>query len=713
MSMLKKRKHTIFLVILFIHLCHIKAVAQNQQTKIACIGNSITYGYTLADPATASYPALLQKKMGAAFIVKNFGHSGATLLRNGYNPYYKTKAFAAALAFRPDIAILCLGVNDTDPRTWPNYKDDFIRDYDWLIDTLRSVNPEMKIYVCSLMPVFAGHPRFLSSTFTWFWEVQTKIKKVVENNSVGFIDLYAAFHDRPDLITDAWTLHPNASGYKMMSEVIYKHITGNFGGLNVADIFTDNMVLQRGKPIRIWGIADGGSTVKILFNRKTKTVQTASDGRWEVVFPQMKASAEPHRMTITNESKQIVLNDILIGDVWLCSGQSNMYFSLADAKGGKQAAQNAAENENIRLFKFVPVAQTNATTWDSTVLVKANELDFFHGRWKRNNTVAAKAFSAIGYWFGKKIQQEVDVPVGLIELAVGGSPQISWVSRLTLQANPLFEPVLHGWRHSDYIMKWCRQRAALNLKKSRSPFQRHPYDPCFNFEAGIARLTRFPIKGVIWYQGASDANNPELFAKLFPVFVQDWRNQWGYDFPFYYVQLSSLNRPSWPYFRDVQRRLLSVVPQSGMAVSSDLGDSTNVHYNNKKPVGLRLAKLALHATYGKENVVPAGPLVVSADRKAGKISITFSNGEQLTTVHGKPLRGFKIVDRKGYFVGVNGTIHRNKVIIDVPEGVRADKVVYGWNPYTTANLVNGAGLPASTFMIQVKNELPTGGAKRY
>lgn len=676
--------------------------AQNHKIKIACIGNSITYGYTLPDPATQSYPALLQKKMGDKYEVKNFGHSGATLMRKGYNPYYKTKEFAEALAFKPDEAIICLGVNDTDPRTWPNYKDDFIPDYNWLIDTLCSVNPEMKIFVCSLMPVFTAHPRFMSSTFTWYWEAQKKIRQVVKINHTGFIDLYSYFYNRPNLITDQWTLHPNVQGAERMCNVIYKNITGNFGGLKVADIFTDNMVLQRDKPVNVWGIANAETKVKVSFDRKTETVTTPSNGQWEVTFPAMPASADPRTMTIENEGKEITFKNMLIGDVWLCSGQSNMYYFMSEAKGGKEAAAKADPDVNLRLFKYVPFAETNDAPWDSVDLAKANDLDFFHGTWKLNKEAAVDEFSAVGYWFGKKIQQEEKVPIGLIELAVGGSPLISWLDRITLEKDPLFEPALYNWRHSDYLMAWCRERADVNLKYAKSPFQRYSYEPCFNFEAGVARITKFPIKGVIWYQGESDADNPELYSKLFPVFVKDWRSRWGYDFPLYYVQLPSIMRPSWNHFRNMQRKLLSVVPNSGMVITSDLGDSVNVHYPNKKPVGLRMADLVLHDTYGEKNIMPTGPLVTGAIRDGNKIEISFSYSKGLKTSDNKPLIGFKILNEKGYFVPVKAEIRDDNVFVNIPEGETAEKVVYGWNAFTRANLVNGADLPASTFMVKVK-----------
>ncbi len=671
--------------------------------KIACIGNSVTYGYTLPDPATQSYPALLQKKMGGKYEVRNFGHSGATLLKKGHNPYYKTREFAEAMNFHADIAVIHLGLNDTDPRDWPNYRDDFIPDYNWLIDTLRAVNPAMKIYICTMTPIFTGHPRFLSSTFTWYWQVQKLIPEIAKINHTGLIDLYETFHDRPDLITDANTVHPNTSGAEKLCEVIYKNITGDFGGLKVADIFTDNMVMQRGMPVPVWGIANAGTGVKVSFNHQTKTTIALPDGQWKVFFPAMSASDQPHTLQIENADKKSVFRNILIGDVWLCSGQSNMEFSLAQAKGGKETAAQADEKQDIRLFKYKPYAETGATAWDSIALAKANDLQFFSGEWKLNNENAAGEFSAVGYWFGKKIQAEEHIPVGLIEVAVGGSPLISWLDRLTLEADSRFEPALHDWRHSDYIMGWCRERAGLNLKNAHAPFQRHPYDPCFNFEAGISHITQFPIKGVVWYQGESDADNAELFSKLFPVFVKDWREQWGYDFPLYYVQLSSINRPSWNYFRDAQRRLLKEVPNSGMAVTSDLGDSVNVHYTNKRPVGLRLANLALHGAYGANAVVPNGPLVRAVKKEGDKIELSFSEGTGLTTSDGQPLKGFEVLNDKGYFQPVNAIIKNDKVLLEIPWNETVEKIVYGWKPYTRANLVNGAGLPASTFMVKVKN----------
>lgn len=676
-----------------------------QKVKIACVGNSVTYGYSLADPATESYPAVLQKMLGDGYQVGNFGHSGATLLKRGHNPYFKTPEFKKAISMQADIVVIHLGLNDTDPRDFPNYRDAFIADYNWLIDTFRRASPGARIYICKMTPIFTGHPRFLSSTQAWYKAVQNKIGQVARINHCGLIDLYTAFHNRPDLITDAPTLHPNKAGAYHLATIVRQYLTGEYGGLQVAGIFTDNMILQRDKTVPVWGMANSGQQITVTFHHRQWTTTAGANGKWRVDLPAFKASATPAVLKVATTDTSCVFHNVLIGDVWLCSGQSNMYFSVQQSLGGSALAKNAKPAQNLRLLKYTPYAETDNAVWDSVALKKANELDFFSGRWTLNRPADVAAFSAVAYVFGLQVQQREQVPVGLIELAVGGSPLISWLDRTTLEENPAFEPALHNWRHSDYLMEWNRQRAGKNLEKAASPFQRHPYEPCFNYEAGIAKINRFPIKGIIWYQGESDAGNAELYSRLFPVFVKDWRASFGKDIPFYYVQLSSMDRPSWNYFRDAQRRLLQVVPLSGMAVTSDLGDSLNVHYPNKIPVGRRLAKIALKDTYHHAEVISSGPTLDSIFVKGRQLILRFNHGQGLTTSDGRPLRGFQIFNQLGALQTVPAEIRSNRVYIQIPAGTTAQQVVYGWKPFSRANLVNAAGLPASTFLktLQINN----------
>ncbi|MBO9618333.1 MAG: sialate O-acetylesterase [Niabella sp.] len=668
-----------------------------QPIKVACVGNSVTAGWGLQNPGQDAYPAQLQHLLGKGYEVKNFGHSGATLLKKGHNPYYKTAAFQQLLSFHPQIAIIHLGLNDTDPRNYPNYRDDFIPDYNWLIDTLRKQSPGIKIFICRLTPIFTGHSQFLSSTNEWYNDLQKKIEQIAAVRQLPLLDLNEPLHNRPDLFPDAATLHPNVGGAAILAQTVYKHISGNFGGLQLPIAFTNNMVLQREQPIRFWGIANAFQTVSVRFGHQLKTTSAGFNGKWQLFFPPRKASAQPETIEIKSANSSILLKNVLVGDVWLCSGQSNMYFSVRESMGGDSLIRKADSTQPLRLLKLKPFAETDNRSWTMSELSKANLLDFFSGSWQPDRSEAAASFSAVGYVFAKKIQREEKVPVGIIEIAVGGSPLISWVSRNTLQNNPLFEPALNNWRQSDYIMQWCRERADVNLANAQSKLQRHPYDPAYNFEAAIEKLAPFPVKGILWYQGESDAENAELYEKLFPVLVADWRAQWHQDLPFYYVQLSSINRPSWNYFRNVQRKLLNAIPNTGMAVSSDLGDSLDVHYKNKIPVGLRLAKLALTQTYHRGGL-PSGPLFQSIKRVNNKIEITFRYANGLQASNNKEINGFKIRTDKGLFVPVRASARQDKIYITLPEHLKAVAIAYGWDPFTRANLVNKEHLPASTFL---------------
>jgi len=677
-----------------------------QTIKVACVGNSVTYGYSLKDPATQSYPAVLQGLLGPKYEVGNFGHSGATLLKNGHRPYYKTKEFQQAIAMRPDLVIIHLGLNDTDPRDFALYRDQFIPDYSWLIDTFRQVNPKARIYICKMTPIFTGHPRFMSSTATWYNLVQKSIEKVAQINKVPLIDLYQHFHDRPDLITDKPTLHPNKAGAAKLAEVIYRHLTGHFGGLQLADIFTDNMVLQRDAPIKVWGIADAGTQVSIDFHGEQKSCTVPFNGHWQIQLSAQKVNAAPQTMTVTCAGQKIQLSNILMGDVWLASGQSNMLFTVKQAAKADSLIHHSQLKKGVlRLFNYKNLAATDNVNWDSSVLDKTDNLQFFSGTWSTPAAQAISDFSAVAYVFGNQIAGEQDIPVGIIEMAVGGSPLLSWVDRTTLEEDPLFEPSLNDWLHSDYLMEWCRQRAAKNLEKSTAAYPRHPYEPAYNYEAGIAKIAGLPIKGIIWYQGESDADNAPLFARLFPVFVNSWRHSWHQPLlPFYYVQLSSLDRPSWNYFRDIQRTLQDQIPNSKMVVTSDLGDSLNVHYPDKIPVGERLARVALKETYHMD-IEDQGPTIEkvrpSINSEKNELLLHFSHSSGLTTKNGGPLTGFKIIDQAGHLRTVTGKIQGTEVRLQLPAGVHVSSVVYGWEGFSRANLVNQAGLPASTFKVDL------------
>lgn len=671
--------------------------ARNKIIKVACMGNSVTYGYLLKNPVVNAYPARLQQMLGAQHEVKNFGHSGATLLRHGHNPYCKSKEFDEAIDWNPDIAVIELGLNDTDPRDWNNYSNEFRGDYAWLLDTLRKSNPGITIFICLMPPIFNDHPRFRSGTFDWYWKIQGLLSGTASANHTKLIDLHTAIYDRPDLFSDA--IHPNEEGAEILAKTVYSAITGDYGGLFLSDVFANDMVLQRDQPIPVFGSANAQEEVMVTFNHQVKKTRAAGDGKWKINFTALPAGG-PYSLIVASAHRRIELRNIMMGDVWLCSGQSNMLFRLDQAYEGKKAIAVAA-NKNIRLYQFKAIKETGDFTWDSATLEKTNKLKYFNGSWQICSQETAASFSAVGYFFGRKIQREENIPVGLIQVAVGGSPIVSWMDRFSMESDPLLLNELYDWKHSDFIMPWVRERALENIRDSRNPRQRHPYEPCYNFEAGIRQLIRTPVKGIIWYQGESDVHNVDLYKDNFKKLIRGWRKLWNRDLPFYFVQLSSIDRPSWPYFRDVQRQLAKEIGNTAMVVSSDLGDSLNVHPTHKKAVGERLALQALRNTYHR-NVVANGPEPAKAVQAGNKITILFREAKKLTTRKREELSGFEVMNENGGISGVRAEIRNKTVVLYLTGPAKITEIFYAYQPFTDANLENEAGLPASTFSMAVK-----------
>ena len=669
-----------------------------EKIKVACIGNSVTYGMTHKNPAATSYPTRLQQMLGEGYEVRNFGHSGATLLSKGHNPYIKLPEYKAALEFVPDIAVIHLGLNDTDPRNWPNYRDDFYGDYINIIEALREANPDVEVYICQMTPIFHWHRRFKSGTRDWYHQIQELIPHIAEYNMFELIDLSRYLYHRPDLMPDA--LHPNEQGAAIIAKQVYSAITNDFGGLSLPAIYSDNMVIQRGKPFVVKGTANAGDKVTVKLGKKEVTTNTNEWGEWEATFAPMQASGKTYTMTVECEKEKITYKNIVVGEVWLCSGQSNMAFMVKESSHIEKSLANV-NGKDIRLYDMKPRVVTNNIEWDSIDLVKLNNHDYYQPtNWQLQTKQNVSDFSAVAYHFGAMLADSLGVPVGLICNAVGGAPAEAFIDRRTLEFHPVLVDILYNWRENDMIQDWCRGRASKNIARSSNKLQRHPYEPCYLYETGIMPIAHYPINGVIWYQGESNAHNVELHEVIFPTLIDSWRRTWNNpEMPFYFVQLSSINRPSWPHFRDSQRRMAAEIPNCSFAVSSDKGHPTDVHPKEKAPVGERLARLALNRTYGMSHVAQHGPTPVSAKIVNGKTIIEFSNAKELKTSDGQPLRGLEW-GSIGSFTTIpqeNITIEGNRIILDLATA----KIRYAWKPYTDANLVNEAGLPTSTFEINV------------
>lgn len=683
------------MAMLIVTLTVTMSLLAQRQAKVACIGNSITYGYLIPDRERMSYPAQLQQMLGNDYLVGNFGRSGATLLRNGHRPYTAQPEWNDAKHFCPDIAVVHLGVNDTDPRDWPDFGDEFVADYVALIDTLRAINPDVRILIAKLSPLRASHHRFKSGTRDWRLKIQHAIENVAAATGVEIIDFDTPLRDRQNLITDG--IHPDAEGTGLLARTVSQAITGNYGGLHLPEIYQSGMVIQRNRFLPIYGTADAGSRITLSLGNATYHTMADNQGRWHVTAAPL-VTGHRYTMTVTDGRDTLQLTDILAGEVWIASGQSNMEFQLASAHGGKDDIASCTDSM-LRIYDMKPIAVTNNKVWPDSVIDRIDRLDYMKpATWQAISPDNSSHFSAVAYHFARHLRDSLQVPVGVISNAVGGSGTEAWIDINTLE-NGMPE-ILVDWRGNDYVQKWVQQRSRENVGDRSTA--RHPYEPSYLFSAAIRPLGHFPVAGAIWYQGESNAHNIEIHDRLFKMLTESWRNYWNDpSMPFYFVQLSSINRPSWPAFRNSQRLLSHSVPDTYMVVSSDLGDSLDVHPVHKREIGRRLALQSLYHTYGMRHFTPSGPEPVKAVRHPGYIIITTTGGLGMHTSDGLPPRTFEIAETDGLYrpatveIINDNTIKVYNMDITNPRFVR-----YGWQPFTRANLVNAEGLPASTFKIE-------------
>ena len=347
--------------------------------------------------------------------------------------------------------------------------------------------------------------------------------------------------------------------------------------VTLAPVLTDNMVLQRDMPVPVWGTANPAEEVRVEFAGQSKSTKADAAGKWLVKLDPMPASAEPRTLAVNHAP----LTNVVVGDVWIAAGQSNMEWPLAKDSRAKEELP-VAQDTGFRLCNWSFAGQYYfAKPFGKDVLEQLTPKKFYRGNWQPCTPASAKPFSAVAYYFGKELRKAEKIPVGIINLAVGGRPAEAWIRRETLPADLPLDP-------------WCLKRMKENLGENKA---RHPFEPGFLWDAGIARLVPMAMRGVIWYQGESNAERDwrvKQHEMLFTTLVTDWRKQFAQEFLFLFVQLPQMDRPNWPAFREQQARLAKAIPNVKMAVTIDLPvDPKNVHPPDKQPVGQRLARLAL------------------------------------------------------------------------------------------------------------------------
>ena len=489
--------------------------------------------------------------------------------------------------------------------------------------------------------------------------------------------------------------------------------------VKVNPLFTDSMVLQQNLECPVWGTATPGEKISVSLSPSAPVkgdvaaISATADekGNWMVKLPKRAASSDPSTLTIKGENT-ITLKDVLIGEVWICSGQSNMEWPLNRAHNPAESVA-AANNPMLRLFT---VQRTTAFEPQTTVV----------GKWAACTPQTAGGFSAVAYYFGRDLQAALKVPVGLIHTSWGGTPAQAWTSQEALKKHSELKGYVVNYNVPEMMKKYQSDSAkyldmlaayipkakdALEKSGTLLPLPAAPTMPVAGpgqastlFNAMLAPLVPYGIAGAIWYQGESNAGQAYQYRTLFTAMIQDWRDQWGQgDFPFMLVQLAPFMKivtepteSNWAELRESQWYATKILKKVGMAVITDVGEEFDIHPTKKEPVGARLAIAARNIAYG-EKIAPAGPEFKDVKFTEGQAIISFGNVGKGLVKKGEELTGFTLAGEDKKFVNATAKIVGDTVVVTA-EGIKEPKIVrFGWANFPVVNLWNEAGLPATPF----------------
>lgn len=480
--------------------------------------------------------------------------------------------------------------------------------------------------------------------------------------------------------------------------------------VTLAPLFRDHAVLQRDQPIPVWGQASAGENIVVEFRGQRCEASATESGRWQVQLAPLAASADPALLVVQGRNR-VVVADVLVGDVWLASGQSNMEWRVDQAADAEREIA-VADHPLIRHFDVPNLVATEPCTAAG-------------GTWEKCTPQSVAKFSAVAYYFARQWRQATGVPVGIVNATWGGTPVESWMSAATLIADKAFQPALARWAQTlkDYPAKkseydaalaaWERGEAAAPDEKARAAYRKqqprpraprgpgHHWTPAGLYNGMIAPLVPFPLSGVIWYQAESNADYPADYTALFSAMIRQWRAEWRRELPFYFVQIANFNgtpadrKPGqWAWLRDAQAATLAL-PRTGMAVAIDIGTANNIHPKNKQEVGRRLALLAGRDILGA-TAEASGPVLTKVTAERGGLRLSFAHAAGLTS-GGQPLLGFELAAEDQRFFAAEAHIEGTDVVVTSAQVTRPVAVRYAWTNAPEARLKNSDGLPAAPF----------------
>lgn len=469
-------------------------------------------------------------------------------------------------------------------------------------------------------------------------------------------------------------------------------------------LISDNMVLQQNSRIILWGWASPGEKIMIQPSWINKKINVAADdkGNWKLVVKTTQAGG-PYTIRFSSGEQTIIVHNILLGEVWLASGQSNMEFPVGKGEGWRNGVHNYQTE--------IPKADYPAIRMiDVPNLVADSVKDDFKGSWKICDSNNVKDFSAVGYFFAKEIFLKTGYPIGIINSTWGGTPAESWTKKEVLQSDTGFIHILERYQkmldacpeaYKKYQVafdKWLTDTSTTKKKPSAPSGTDWNKSPYKLYNGMIAPLLNYTLKGTIWYQGESNANYAWQYRRLFPAMIKSWRKDFNNkNMPFYFVQITP-HKGQNAEIREAQLFTWQTVPHTGIVVTTDYGDTNNIHPRNKEIVGKRLSLWALKNEYGYRNLIASGPVFQYKTTAGNKIRLHFSNAAGLHTINNKTLRQFSIAAKNdSTFYPATAIIENNTVLVWSDQVPKPADVRYGWQNLPAAELYNSAGLPASPF----------------
>nr|WP_319399055.1 sialate O-acetylesterase [uncultured Carboxylicivirga sp.] len=479
--------------------------------------------------------------------------------------------------------------------------------------------------------------------------------------------------------------------------------------VTLPSLISDNMVLQQGKPVHIWGKADAGETVTVSILNQTQQVEADADGNWQVWLHPLKAS-ESVTMTITGKNK-LTIKNILIGEVWFAAGQSNMEWSVQKSNNSDEEIASADYPE-IRFF-------------DAKRSFRDFPQEDIEGEWVLCSPKTVAQMTGGGYFFARGLHQQLKVPVGLIDASWGATRCEAWTPAFSYERDPRLKFWQDEWKQYQHdfpeaYAKYEKQmtdwkvkakeakKAGMEIpKEPREPKRKNKNQPSSIYNGVVAPISHYTIQGVIWYQGENNAYKEQAFRYryLFSEMINAWREEWNQgQFPFIYAQLSTLwEHPYWPVLRESQTEALKLY-NTAMIATYDIGDSTNAHFRNKQDVGERFLLAARKLVYG-EDIVASGPLFRQMTIEGNTLRIWFDHAKGLKASDGKALKSFQIAGEDGKLYKANAIIDGETIILSNDQVKNPQVARYDFNDITHGNLINEAQLPAIPFRTDVRDGL--------